>query len=247
MKTQAIILAAGKGTRMEDLSRPKVMFEVLGKPLLEYSLHNVQSAGVKDIILVVGYKKEKVEEYFGARVEYAFQQEQLGTGHAVKCGLEKISSDTDAVLVCYGDMPLYRPESICRLMRDYELYKPVIAMFSVFFEQPDYWAYGRIIRDESDKVTAIVEQKDCTVEQRNIRECNPGFYIFDAQWLRKNISRLKDTNAQKEYYLTDLVGMAVKQQQKVIALPVSEEAEALGINTKQQLKEAEEVLKKRKS
>lgn len=247
MKTQAIILAAGKGTRMEDLSKPKVMFELLGKPMIYYSMHHILEAGIKekDIVLVVGYKKEQVEEYFGSSVGYAFQKEQLGTGHAVKCGLGKVSEDADAVLVCCGDTPLFKPETIKILMETFLKENSVIAMLSALVKDPAVWAYGRVIRDKTENVISIIEQKDCNTEELEIKECNAGFYIFDAKWLRENITKLRDNNTQKEYYLTDLVQMAVSQQQKVIALPVSEESEALGINTKQQLREAEELMRGR--
>lgn len=247
MKTQAIILAAGKGTRMEDLSKPKVMFELLGKPMIYYSMHHILEVGIKDkdIVLVVGYKKEQVEKYFGSSVKYAFQKEQLGTGHAVKCGLEKISEDTDVILVCCGDTPLFKPKTIKILMETFLKENPAVAMLSIIVKDPAVWAYGRVIRDKTRNVVSITEQKDCNAEELEIKECNAGFYIFKSKWLRENITKLRDNNVQKEYYLTDLVEMAVRQQQKVIALPVSEESEAFGINTKQQLREAEDVMRGR--
>lgn len=239
---QAIILAAGKGTRMKDDSLPKVMFPLLGKPLIQYSVDHVREAGIRDILLIVGYQKEKVQNHFGTSIKYAIQEQQLGTGHAVMTARDQIDSGLDGVLVCYGDMPLYRPDTIKRLIQAYHSQHPAIAMLTVNFNDPNFWAYGRIIRDAHGNISKIVEQKDCTPEQREIKESNPGFYIFNSSWLKDNLVKLKTNNTQKEYYLTDLVEMAVKQQRKVITIPVSEESEALGINTSEQLKQAEEIL-----
>jgi len=241
----AVILAAGKGTRMGgDL--PKVMYPLNGTPLLYYSIYPVRSAGVAQVTLVVGYKKEIIQEYFRCMVDYAVQEQQLGTGHALMCAMDKVNPGLESVLVCYGDMPLYQTSTIKQLIDEYRSNKPTIAMLSVNFENPTYWAYGRILRNAHHEVTAIVEQKDCTSEQLHIKECNPGFYIFNHKWLRENISKLTPNNAQKEYYLTDLIALAVKQQQRVIAIPVAEESEALGINTPEQLKQAEEILESRR-
>jgi bifunctional UDP-N-acetylglucosamine pyrophosphorylase/glucosamine-1-phosphate N-acetyltransferase len=226
-------------------SLPKVMYSLKGIPMLQYSIDNVHASNIQDIIVVVGYKREMIKEHFKDQVEYAVQEQQLGTGHALMSAMHKIPPNLEAVLVCYGDMPLYTTQTINHLISEYHAHKPTIAMLSVNFENPTYWAYGRIVRDNHGNVNSIVEQKDCTSEQLKIKECNPGFYIFNHQWLRENISKLTPNNAQKEYYLTDLIALAVKQQRKVIAIPVSEESEALGINTPEQLKQAEEILDKR--
>ena len=247
-KYAAIILAAGKGTRMnEGLASPipKVMFPLNGKPIIDWSVKSIETVGVKRIVLVVGYKKELVQEYFGDKVEFVTQEEQLGTGHAVAQAKLLLGGQTESVIIFYGDNPLYKPETIKRLIDLYETEKPTVAMLSVVFEDPEYWVFGRIIRDENSEVTGIVEQKDCTPEQLQIKECNPGFYIFDAAWLWENISQLEAVNVQKEYYLTDMIKIAKEQGKRIMAIPVSEEAEALGINTPEQLAQAEAVLKSR--
>jgi len=236
---QAIILAAGKGTRMKDDSLPKVMFPLLGKPLIHYPVENLTRAGVKELLIVVGYQKEKVVSYLGKKAEYVLQEQQLGTGHAVMVARDQIK-DSGGVIVCCGDMPLFLPQTIKQLVETYHKHHPVIAMLTVFFKEPQ--SYGRIVRDAHGKVTGIVEQKDCNPEQLKIKECNPGFYIFDSAWLKENIVKLGTNNAQKEYYLTDLVEMAIQQHRQVLTVPVSEESEALGINTPEQLKEAERIL-----
>lgn len=245
-KYAAVILVAGKGTRMnEGLASPipKVMFEMNGKPIIYWSVELMRKAGIEDICLIVGYKKEMIEEYYQNNVKYAVQEEQLGTGHAVMMAESLLKGKSESVVVSYGDSPLYKPETVQKLINQYETQKPTIAMLSVISDDPT--GYGRIIR-EGESVKGIVEHKDCSEEQLKIKEWNPGFYIFDANWLWENISNLSNENAQKEYYITDLIEMAVSQDKKVIAMPVSEENEALGVNTLEQLKEAEEVIKARK-
>jgi len=246
-KYAAVILAAGKGTRMNEGEAspiPKVMFEINSKPIIWYAVKSVQEAGITKIVLVVGYKKEMVQEYLGDKVEYAFQAEQLGTGHAVMQAKDLLKDKTEAVIIFGGDCPLFKSETIKNLLADCQKRQPTIAMLSVISDDPS--GYGRILRDEkTGYVAGIVEHKDCTPEQLKIKEWNPGFYIFDAKWLWENIDHLSTKNAQKEYYLTDLIGMAVEQGKRLYAMPVSEETEALGVNTPEQLEEAEKVLRSR--
>lgn len=249
-KITAVVLAAGKGTRMgespEGSEIPKVMYQLCKKPILEYSIDNLKSAGIKKIIVVDGYKKDVIEEYFGDSLTYAFQEEQLGTGHAVMTALPFLNQNAQSVLICYGDMPLFKKETIEKLVEFFENppagEKPTIAMLSVNFDKPNLWSYGRIKRDENGEVVGIIEQKDCSETECEIKECNPGFYIFDANWLKKNINELKSTNVQHEYYLTDMIQIAKEQGKRIIAIPVSTESEALGINTPQQLELAKNVI-----
>jgi len=248
LKYAAVILAAGKGTRMnEGLASPipKVMFSLNGKPIIDWSVQVVRKMNIDRIVLVVGYRKEMIQEYFSDQVEYAVQAEQLGTGHAVACAQLLLGGQTDAVIVFYGDNPLYKPETIKKLMDIFEQDRPAIAMLSVVFQDPKFWAFGRIIRNAAGEVEGVVEQKDCNEAQLEIRESNPGFYIFDAAWLWGNIEKLQNNNTQQEYYLTDMVAMAKEQGKRIVAVPVSEESEALGINNPEQLTQAETVLKSR--
>jgi bifunctional UDP-N-acetylglucosamine pyrophosphorylase/glucosamine-1-phosphate N-acetyltransferase len=252
-KYAAIILAAGKGTRMggaEGSEIPKVMYEIAGQPIIRHSVTLTEKAGIKKIVLVVGYKKELIEDYFGDEVEYAVQEQQLGTGHAVACAKSVVKGRSESVIVFYGDNPLYKPETIQKLIALYESppaggEKPTVAMLSVHFDDPMYWVFGRIIRDEADNVIGIVEQKDCDEEQLKITECNPGFYIFDADWLWENIEKLESNNVQHELYLTDMIKLAQAQKKRIVAMPVSEESEALGINNLEQLAAAEKILQQR--
>jgi len=248
MNVAAVILAAGKGTRMGNANGseiPKVMFCAHNKPLIEYSVNNVRNAGIDRIVLVVGYKRELVQEHFGNQVEYANQEEQLGTGHAAKMARPILEGAADAVVVCYGDMPLFKDSTIRNLIEKFESEKPTIAMLTVEFEDPEFWAFGRIVRDENGKITAIIEQKDCSEEQKKICESNPGFYIFDGSWLWDALERIGSNNSQHEYYLTDLIAMAIESDKKVVTSPVEEENEVMGVNTPEQLQKVEEIMNAR--
>lgn len=248
-KYACVILAAGKGTRMNEGSAspiPKVMFKAAGHPLVWHGVTAIKKAGVNLICLIVGYKKELVMDYFKDDVIYAEQKEQLGTGHAVGTAEDLLKGKSEAVIVFYGDNPLYKPETIKTLIEAYEKERPTIAMLSVIFKDPNFWAFGRILRDENGEVIGIKEQKDCTESEREIQESNPGFYIFDSNWLWENIGKIDTGNAQKEYYLTDLIEIAHSQEKRIIAVPIKEEMEALGVNTPEQLIQAEIELKNRK-
>jgi len=246
-KYAAVILAAGKGTRMNEGAAspmPKVMYEINGKPIVEWSVDLIRKAGIEKVVLVVGYKKELIEERFGNRVDYAVQEQQLGTGHAAAQARSALEGKAESVIVFYGDNPLYRPETVKKLVALYEEKQPTIAMLSVIFDDPNFWVFGRVVKDDNGHVVDIVEQKDCSASQLEIKECNPGFYIFNADWFWQNCDKLKTDNAQGEYYLTDMIKIAVKQNKKVICM-ATEESEGRGINTPEQQKQAEEILKTR--
>ncbi|OQA02694.1 MAG: Bifunctional protein GlmU [bacterium ADurb.Bin400] len=245
-RVAAVILAAGKGTRMGDKNGspiPKVMFEINGVPMIRYSVKNVQAAGVDQVVLVVGYKKELVTGFFGSEVEYAIQEQQLGTGHAVAVAKDKIKGMSEAVLVCYGDMPLFNSQTIANLIEVFNSEQPTIVLLSVDFKEPEKWAYGRIIRGMNGDVERIVEQKDCSIEELAIKESNAGFYIFDAAWLWENVEKINNENNQHEYYLTDLIALARTQGKRVMAVKMKDEHEALGINTPEQLALVGSILK----
>lgn len=247
-KYAAIILAAGKGTRMNEGTAspiPKVMFEIAGKPIIDYSVKLIKDAGIEMIVLVVGYKKEMVMDYLGDKVKYVTQEQQLGTGHAASMAKDSLLGKAEAVLIFGGDSPLFKPETVNKLMSTFDREKPAIAMLTVISSDPT--GYGRVFRDEKGYVTSIVEHKDCNPEQLKNKEWNPAFYIFDAAWLWENIVKLNSENAQNELYLTDMIYLACEQGKKIIAVPVSEENEAFGINTQEQLKEAEQILQARQN
>ncbi|MFA7244481.1 MAG: NTP transferase domain-containing protein [Patescibacteria group bacterium] len=246
MEIAAVVLAAGKGKRMgsENGSEiPKVMFKANGKPVVSYLIQSLCDAGLKKIVLVVGYKQEIVRDYFKDQVEYAVQEEQLGTGHATMSARVNLEGKSDAVIVCCGDAPLFKPETIKNLIDLYTNEKPTIAMLTVEYSDPT--GYGRIIRNTEGNVDAIIEHKDCDEEQLKTTECNPAFYVFDSLWLWKNLANIKTNNTQGEYYLTDVIKMAKDQGKKISAVKIADETEVLGINTPEQLQQVENVLTSR--
>lgn len=247
MDIVALVLAAGKGTRMNDglaSPIPKVMFRANGKPLIGYVVESLEEAGIKEVIPIVGYKKEMVIKYVDGKHRFAIQKEQKGTGHAVACAKELIGKDFDTVLVTCGDMPLIEPETFQKAIQVHEKEKPVITILSANYLDPT--GYGRIIRDENGNVDGIVEEKDCDAQQKRINECNTSTYVFDAKWLWKNIDKLSSHNAQGEIYLTDLVHLAWQDGEKLSAISTDEQ-QAHGINTVEQLIEVEEILNSRKA
>ena len=246
-KYAAVILAAGKGTRMNEGQSspiPKVMFKIHNRPMIEYSIENIKNAGIEKIVLVVGYKKEMVMEDIGSSVEYAVQEEQLGTGHAVKMARSILEGKTEAVLVSYGDMPMYRVETIKKVIDLYDKEKPTIAMLTVLTDDPIIDDFSRVIRGANGDVLATVECKDCTEEQLTICEKNPSLYIFNSEWLWHNLEKISTENSQKEYYLPDLIGIACEQGKRIVAHATEDVTEALGINNQEQLKKVEEILAK---
>lgn len=248
-KIIAIILAAGKGKRMgsaEGSDIPKVMFEIADKPMIEYSIKNIQDAGINNIVLVVGYKKEMIINHLGSNIDYAVQEEQLGTGHAVAMAKNQVANKSKWVLICYGDMPFYQPGTIKELIEKVEQEQPTMGMLTVRFEDPEFWAYGRIVRDSDNLIIRNIEQRDCSPDELKIKDCNPSFYIFDNIWLWQNILKLGTQNTQKEYYLTDLIALAAKES-GVVGIQVENEWEAFGINNQEQLKEAETILAESKN
>lgn len=247
-KYAGIILAAGQGKRMAvegEAPLPKVMVEIDNRPMVSYVIDLFRSAGIDNLTLVVGYRKEMVQSYFSDKVQYAIQEKQLGTGNAAKAARGLVEDKAENVIICYGDKPLYKPQTIQRLIAAFEAQKPTAMILTVDYSDPMFWAAGRIIKDDDGNVLEIVEQKDCNEEQLKIRECNCGFYIFKADWFWANIDKLKQNNAQGEYYLTDMVGIAGSQGEKVLSLKVEDEREPFGINTPEQLEQAKNVLKSR--
>ncbi len=246
MTVAAVILAAGYGTRMHS-KLPKALHPLAGKPLIEWSLLAVNGLSDCRPTVVVGHAKDQVRNLLGERVEYSLQKELLGTGHALMQSRERLLNRADLVLVLYADMPLLRSETLKKLTqpRDDCARKqsrlPVLSFLTIEREDPQ--GFGRIIRDGNGAVRAIVEEVDCTPEQRAIRELNPGVYCFDAEWLWDNISLLTPSPS-GEYYLTDMVGIAVEQGQPIATFPAAPD-ETLGINDRSQLAVAAQTLRQR--
>lgn len=244
-KIKALILAAGKGTRIKAQKIPKVLYPLLEKPMILYSIEALKKAGFRKPVIVVGFQGKKVKELLKDKAVYVWQKRQLGTGHAV-LQAKKALSGTDSVLIIYGDMPLWQPETFKKLIKTHQKTKAIFSMVTVIFKNPEFFQYGRIIRDEKGKLVGIVEEKEASADQKKIKESNPGCYLIKTHWLFKNLPKIKKS-ASGEYYLTDLLALAVKQDVKINIVPISDWRQAVGINTKKQLALAEKILQSQKS
>ncbi len=245
----AIILAAGKGTRMKsDLS--KVLHEVAGATMLGHVLGALKELKVKSTVVVVGHGSADVRKKFaGSGVKFVEQKEQLGTGHAVKCGLDALKGFKGGLFVLSGDVPLITSSTLKGLKRLHERGvgrggKGVALTFiSAILSDPS--GYGRVVRDDRNRVTGVVEQKDCTAAEGLIKEINTGLYLFDSDFLFKNIKKLKTENAQGEYYLPDLLSLAVAKGMAVRALTHTDTHEVMGVNNRVELSMVSAVMRMR--
>ena len=234
-----IILAAGQGTRMRS-ELPKVLQPIAGQPLLTHVLATARELGAADVCVVYGHGGEAVPAALADdSLRWALQAEQLGTGHAVQQAMPG-TPDDNQVLILFGDVPLLTPGTLQRLLD--ETGQDEVAVLTVDMDNPS--GYGRIVRDGTS-VTGIVEHKDASPEQLEIAEVNTGVMVCPAARLRKWLDNLGNDNAQGEYYLTDIVAMAVRERVKVNGIKANSEAEVLGINDKKQLAEAERALQAR--
>ena len=242
---QALILAAGKGTRMKS-ARAKVLHPSLGVPMLEHVLRAVAAAGASPVTVVVGHQAEAVEAAFAGRgLAFVRQEPPLGTGHAVQVAREGFAARPDhTLLVVNGDLPLLRPESLMALLAAHRRSGNAATLLTVELEDPG--AYGRILRDGKDGVRGIVEAKDATEEERKVREINAGLYAFEVPALLDVLGKLKPQNAQGEYYLTDVVGLLRGAGKGVGAVKVEDPGEALGVNNLAELAETTRLLRRRR-
>lgn len=243
-KVKAVILAAGKGTRMKS-ELPKVIHEALGKPMVKYSIEAAMEAGAKacDVCLVVGHKAEMVKEVVGDGVTYVLQTQQLGTGHAVKCASDFIGTEGLTMVLC-GDTPLITGKTLKALVDVHVSEKNAITVLTAKVEDPT--GYGRIIKDAQGNFEKIVEQKDATLEEQKVNEINSGMYIFNSDVLSETLSKITNDNAQGEYYLTDTIEIVKKENLgRVATMVVDDVDEIRGVNSPEQLKEAETILANR--
>jgi len=242
MNKYAVVLAAGKGTRMKSKLH-KVLHPVLGKAMVTHAVTNLEKIGVEKIVTVIGYEAESVKAELKNRVEYAMQSEQLGTGHAVMMTKELLEGLEGTTLVTYGDVPLLTEETLAKLFDYHQAQGAAITVLTASAENPT--GYGRIIRDEAGNVLRIVEQKDASPEELLVNEINTGVCCYDNKILFDALAKINNNNSQGEYYLTDLVGIIREMGQKVIAYMNDDFEETLGVNDRVQLAYAEKVLRKR--
>jgi len=229
MALEILVLAAGQGKRMRS-SLPKVLHPLAGRPLLGHVLATARELAPRKVVVVHGHGGEQVKEVFSQeKIHWALQAEQSGTAHAVMQAMPLVGADAD-VLILYGDVPLVRAATLKRLL---EAAREGLALLTA--EPADPAAYGRIVRDPSGRVAKIVEQRDASGAERAIREINAGFYALSARRLSGWLKKINNRNAQKEYYLTDLVGLAVDEGVPVSAVKVDDPWEAAGVNSKREL------------
>ncbi|AIF53842.1 bifunctional UDP-N-acetylglucosamine diphosphorylase/glucosamine-1-phosphate N-acetyltransferase GlmU [Pelosinus sp. UFO1] len=239
----AVILAAGKGTRMKS-TLPKVLHKIGGKPMVQHVLDAADVAGAKKKVVVVGFGAECVEGTLGKQAEFVVQAEQLGTGHAVMQAAEFLKDFDGTVMVLCGDTPLLRGKTLGKLFAEHKAAGASATVLTAHMPNPT--GYGRVIRDASGQVLKIVEQKDANSRELAVNEVNTGIYCFERAALFEALQNTNCNNMQGEYYLTDVIGILATAHSKVWAVKVDDYQDTLGINSRMQLAEAEKIVRKRK-
>ena len=241
MGLYSIILAAGEGKRMKsNIAKP--LQQAAGKALVEWVLDTAEETGSDENIVVIGHKAEDVKAYLGDRAKYAYQYEQLGTGHAVMQGIESIKDVDGTVMVLYGDSPLIEAETLKRVREDHSKKMRAATVITAIADEP--YGYGRIVR-ENGEIVRIVEQKDASEDEQKITEVNSGMYFFDIQKLKESLSKITNDNSQGEYYITDVIEIMLSEGEKVGAY-VTDLEQTMGVNDKLQLSQVGKILNRRK-
>lgn len=244
---QIIILAGGKGTRMNHATLPKALVLFHGQPMIDYPLIAIESSIVDTKpIVVVGYEKEQVMKHVGDRATYAVQEEQLGTGHAVKVAEHAVGENIETVLVLFADQPAVTSDMINNLITIHKNNNTPMTMATVTVPNFEDWyqvfykPFSRIIRDTDGTIIRSVEFKDATDDEKEITEINPIYFCFDKKWLFDNLKKIKNENAQGEYYLPDLVKLAAEDG-GISSISVSPES-GLGVNSFEELERLESII-----
>ncbi len=241
MKTTSIILAAGQGTRMKS-DLPKVLHPVCGKPMVWHALQAAQTVTDEKPVLIIGHGAEQVREAVGDAARFVIQEKRLGTGHAVQQAESTLKGESAFLLVSSADMPLLRAGTLSRLIAAQKANSGPITMLTIITDDPR--GFGRIIRTEDGRVKAIVEEADATEAEKAVKELNVGAYCFDAEWLWEALKRIP-LSAKGEYYLTDTVQLAVEAGLRVESILLEDAVEAIGVNTRIHLSEAEAGMRSR--
>lgn len=238
----AIVLAAGRGSRMKAKSKNKVAFKLGGQPMIGHTVDHLKQAGVKDIIAVVGYQADSVRRALGDRVNYAVQIDQLGTGDAIRCALPLINPGVASVLTISGDDSAFYPPTLYTDMvaKKDELHCDLLFLT---IHKDDPAGLGRIVRDQGGKILRIVEEKNATDEEKQIKEINTGFYCFDHDFLVDYIQEIQKNPVSGEYYLTDMVEIALSHGKKVEAYFVGDDSIWHGVNNRSDFAKAQAKLK----
>lgn len=246
MRTQIIILAAGHGKRMQS-ELPKALTPLAGKPFIAHVLQAVADSGVcANPIIVIGQKGDQVKATLGDTYRYAVQTEQLGTGHAVMSAEGSLVEAPEHILILYADQPLLSAETIKKLEDTHIKEDALLTMATTTVPDFESWrmgfaSFGRVVRGDDGSIVKIVEAKDANPEELALKEVNPAYMCYKSAWLWEHLHALRNENAQKEYYLTDLIGMAFAEHQKIVTVSIDPK-EALGVNTKEQLEVLESLI-----
>jgi bifunctional UDP-N-acetylglucosamine pyrophosphorylase/glucosamine-1-phosphate N-acetyltransferase len=240
-ETKAIILAAGKSTRMKS-ELPKVLHDVCGRPMLAYVIDSCRQVGIQSMILVVGHRQDLVKKTFAGEAGLAWvtQEPQLGTGHAVMVCREALAGFTGDVVILYGDAPCIKVSTLELLLKHHGETNAAVTMLTAIMDYPV--AFGRIIRDKAGKLQGIVEHKDCTAAQAAIQEINPGFYCFRAPDLLWALDRITNDNAKGEYYLTDTLALLIQDGRRAEAIPGAAAEEVMAANSRAELVEVTRII-----
>ncbi|MYL30205.1 NTP transferase domain-containing protein [Halobacillus halophilus] len=241
-ETFAVVLAAGKGTRMKS-DLPKVLHEVCGKPMVEHVIDQLNCLSIDKIVTIVGHQSERIQDQLGAAVDYAHQAEQLGTAHAVKMSREQLGHREGSTLIITGDTPLISSRTLSDCLNLHKETKSAATILTMLPEDPT--GYGRIIRNEQGEVERIVEEKDASEQERSVNEVNSGIFCFDNRLLFEALDLVSTDNEQGEYYLPDVIEVLQRKGKRISATSVKDVKEGLGINDRTQLAKAENILQKR--
>lgn len=241
-KIAVIILAAGKSTRMKS-ELPKVLHPLCGRPVLQYVLDLVKAIRASKTVVVVGHKHEEVTAILPPGLAAARQKKLIGTADAVKCAMPYLKGFKGTVLVLYGDTPLLKKETISKMLKFHTENKLEATLLTAQLDKPG--SYGRILRNKVHCIYGIVEEKDANDFQKEIKEINTGIICFDKESLDYALARIKPHNVKKEYYLTDAIGLLHKRSGQVDSMKITDIKEALGINSRVELAQAQEIMRKR--
>jgi UDP-N-acetylglucosamine diphosphorylase/glucosamine-1-phosphate N-acetyltransferase len=243
-KIAVIILAAGLGTRMKS-NRAKVLHEIRQKPMVLYVVETAMKVAASDIILVIGNQAEEVRETVSkiADLTFAFQEEQLGTGHAVLCALPFISDSVEEVVILCGDVPLITAETIIDLVDDHQRQKRDVSLLAAELEDPT--GYGRIVTDKNNRFCAIVEESDASKTEKRIKIVNSGIFCVNKQFLLKALPKIRSDNAKGEIYLTDLIAIGYSENKNLGIKVGAHPLEIIGVNTAEDLERVEAIMRSR--
>ena len=239
-----IILAAGMGTRMKS-DRAKVLHEIQGRPMILYVVETAREVAGDDVIVVIGNQAEEVRAIITDTTElfFAYQEQQLGTGHAVLCALPQIPAHCDQVIILCGDVPLIQPKTIAALVEDHMNARRDVSLLAVEMDNP--FGYGRILLDDNRQISAIIEEADATADQKQIRLINSGIYCIDKAFLLEALPKIRPDNAQGEFYLTDIMSIGYQEKRNLGVMVGTNCQQILGINTCKDLATVDAIMETR--